>query len=109
MEKFNVKTEKLEESIKIIREKIDQESVLFNKIINQKDFIKYFGHLDGEKLKTPPRGYTSDNPNIELLKFKSYLVVNEVPDKLVLSPDYFEHVIKVLKSMKPLNDFVNEY
>ena len=92
-----------------IREKIDQESVLFNKIINQKDFIKYFGHLDGEKLKTPPRGYTSDNPNIELLKFKSYLVVNEVPDKLVLSPDYFEHVIKVLKSMKPLNDFVNEY
>jgi len=92
-----------------IREKIDQESVLFNKIINQKDFIKYFGHLDGEKLKTPPRGYTSDNPNIELLKFKSYLVVNEVPDKLVISPDYFEHVIKVLKSMKPLNDFVNEY
>lgn len=92
-----------------IREKIDQESEQFIKIINQKDFIKYFGQIDGEKLKTPPRGYTSDNPNIDLLKFKSYLVVNEVSDKFVLSIDYFEHVIKILKAMKPLNDFLNKY
>ena len=92
-----------------IREKIDQGSVQFNKIINQKDFIKYFGQLSGEKLKTPPRGYSSDNPNIDLLKFKSYLVVNEVSDKTVLSPEYFGHVIKVLKAMKPLNDFLNDY
>ena len=92
-----------------IREKIDQESVLFNKIINQKDFIRYFGHIDGEKLKTPPRGYSSDNPNIELLKFKSYVAMNQVPDKLLLSSDYFEHVISVLKAMKPFNDFLNAY
>lgn len=92
-----------------IREKIDRESEQFIKIISHKDFIKYFGLIDGEKLKTPPRGYTSDNPNIDLLKFKSYLVVNEVTDKFVLSTDYFEYVIKVLKAMKPLNDFLNEY
>jgi uncharacterized protein (TIGR02453 family) len=92
-----------------IREKIDQESVLFNKIINQKDFVRYFGHIDGEKLKTPPRGYSSDNPNIELLKFKSYIALNQVPDKLLLSSDYFEHVITVLKAMKPFNDFLNNY
>ena len=92
-----------------IREKINQESAKFNKIINHKDFIKFFGNIDGEKLKTPPRGYSSDNPSIELLKFKSYLAVNEVPDKVVLSPDYFSHVIAVLKTMKPLNDFLNDY
>lgn len=92
-----------------IREKIDQEAVLFNNIINQKDFIRYFGHIDGEKLKTPPRGYSSDNPNIELLKFKSYIALNQVPDKLLLSSGYFEHAISVLKAMKPFNDFLNTY
>ncbi len=92
-----------------IREKIDQEPANFLKIIHQKDFIKYFGQLTGEKLKTPPRGYTSDNPNIELLKFKSYLVVNDVSDKLLTSPEYYSHAISVLKAMKPLNDFLNNY
>jgi uncharacterized protein (TIGR02453 family) len=90
-----------------IREKIDNESEQFIKIIKQKDFLKYFGKIDGEKLKSAPRGYNSDNPNIELLKYKSYLVVNEVTDKMVLSSEYFEHVISVFKAMKPFNDFLN--
>lgn len=92
-----------------IRGKIDQDPSGFIKIISQRDFINYFGELSGERLKTPPRGYTSDNPNIDLLKFKSYLVVNEVPDKMVISNDYSKHIIKVLKAMKPLNDFLNDF
>jgi uncharacterized protein (TIGR02453 family) len=91
-----------------IREKIDQESVHFKKIINHKDFVRYFNQLDGEKLKTPPRGYSSDNPNIELLKYKSYLAVNSVPDKKLISQDYYSYVLEVLKAMKPLNDFLND-
>jgi uncharacterized protein (TIGR02453 family) len=92
-----------------IREKINHKPESFIKIINHKEFITHFDKLSGEKLKTPPRGYTSDNPNIDLLKFKSFLAVKEVADKVVLSPDYFNHVISVLKAMKPLNDFLNEY
>src|SRR5450759_269167 len=63
-----------------IREKIDEEPDEFVKIINSKDFVKYFGKIEGEKLKKAPKGYPSDHPNIELLKFKSYLIVNEVND-----------------------------
>jgi uncharacterized protein (TIGR02453 family) len=92
-----------------IREKIDEEPEKFLKIIRNKDFIKYFGKLDGEKLKSAPKGYPSDHPHIDLLKFKSYLVVNEVPDKQVLGNDYFTHIIDVARAMKPLNDFLNDY
>jgi uncharacterized protein (TIGR02453 family) len=92
-----------------IREKISEEPDRFLKIINSKDFVKYFGKIDGEKLKSAPKGYPSDHPYIDLLKYKSYLVVNEAPDRLVLSNEYFDHVIRVLKAMKPLNDFLNEY
>jgi len=90
-----------------IREKISDYPEEFIKITNSKEFIKYFGSLDGEKLKTAPKGYPKDHPHVELLKFKSYLVVNEAPDKLVLSNDYKDHVIKVFKAMKPLNDYLN--
>ncbi len=92
-----------------IREKIDEEPEELLKIISSKDFVKYFGKIDGEKLKKAPKGYPQDHPNIELLKLKSYLVVNEVKDEFVLSDKYFNHIMNVIKTMKPLNDFLNEY
>jgi uncharacterized protein (TIGR02453 family) len=92
-----------------IREKIDESPEELLKIIKDKSFIKYFGELSGEKLKSAPKGYPKDHPQIELLKLKSYLVVNDMPDKMVLSNDLFDHVIKVFRSMKPLNDYLNEY
>ena len=92
-----------------IREKIDEEPDRFTKIINSKEFIRFFGQLTGEKLKKAPKGFPPDHPNVDLLKFKSYLVVNEVSDKLVLSDKYFEHTVNVMKAMKPLNDFLNDY
>ncbi len=92
-----------------IREKIDSEPENLIKIINSKDFKKYFGTVDGEKLKKAPKGYPSDHPNIELLKLKSFLVVNEISDQLLLSEKYLNHVVDVLKVMKPFNDYLSEY
>jgi uncharacterized protein (TIGR02453 family) len=90
-----------------IREKISEGPEEFIKITSVKDFVKYFGSVDGEKLKTAPKGYPKDHPHIELLKLKSYLIVNESNDKLVLSNDFQDHVINVFKTMKPLNDYLN--
>jgi len=92
-----------------IREKIDENPDELLKIISNKDFIKYFEKIDGEKLKKAPKGYPSDHKNIELLKLKSYLVVNEVTDKMVISNKYFDHIMMVFKTMKPLNDYLNDY
>ena len=92
-----------------IREKIDEEPDKLVKIINSIDFLKYFGKIEGEKLKKAPKGYPANHPNIELLKFKSYLVSNEVADKDILSDGFFDHVIDVCRAMKPFNDFLNQY
>ena len=92
-----------------IREKISESPDEFVEIINSKSFIKYFGKIEGEKLKSMPRGYPADHPQSDLLKYKSYLIMNEVPDKMVLSNDYFDHVVKVFRAMKPFNDYLTEY
>lgn len=91
-----------------IREKIDSNPSAFIKIINSKGFSDAFGSLQGEKLKTAPKGYSSDHPHIDLLRHKSYLAVRDLKDKEVLSPDFFTNVVSLLKAMKPFNDFLND-
>jgi uncharacterized protein (TIGR02453 family) len=92
-----------------IRENISEEPEQFRKIISEKSFIKYFGQIEGEKLKSAPKGYKADHPMIDYLKFKSYLVTNEVPDDAVLQPGYINHVVSVFKAMKPFNEFLSNY
>ncbi|MGD0584092.1 MAG: DUF2461 domain-containing protein [Bacteroidales bacterium] len=92
-----------------IREKIDREPSVLLRITRNKDFIKYFGELQGEKLKRTPRGYSPDHPQAELLKHKSYLVVNSLTDTEVTGPGLFDHVISTARAMKPLNDYLNDY
>jgi len=92
-----------------IREKIDDDPEKLIEIINNPQFKKYFGQIEGEKLKKAPKGYPPDHKYIELLKYKSYLAMQEVIDKQILSSDYLKHSVSVFKAMKPLNDFLNEY
>jgi uncharacterized protein (TIGR02453 family) len=91
-----------------IRDKIADQPQVIKEILNDKDFRKYFKELEGDKLKKAPKGYPPDHPEIELLKFKSYLAVNEISDKQVLDSLYLDFVVKNLFAMKPLNDFLNE-
>jgi uncharacterized protein (TIGR02453 family) len=92
-----------------IRENISEEPDKFLNIISEKSFVKYFGQLEGEKLKSAPKGYKADHPLIDHLKFKSYLVTNEVSDEAVLEAGFLNHVLSVCKAMKPLNDFLSNY
>jgi len=95
--------------LKLIREKIDEKGDKFMKIITDKGFVKCFGELEGEKLKTAPRGFPKDHPYLEFLKLKSYLVVKMITDKEVVGKDCFDLIIRASKIMKPLNDFLNDY
>jgi uncharacterized protein (TIGR02453 family) len=92
-----------------IRENISNDPNPLLNIIKNKNFMNYFGGLDGDKLKTAPKGYPKDHPFVELLKYKSFLAVKEITDKMVLDPGFFDYVIKVAAAMKPLNDYLNDY
>jgi uncharacterized protein (DUF2461 family) len=94
--------------IAAIRAKIDRESDRFRSIIGSGEFTRYFGTLEGDKLKGAPRGYTADNPNIDLLRFKSFLAVRNLTEKEVLAGNFSSAYIETSKALKPLNDFLNE-
>jgi uncharacterized protein (TIGR02453 family) len=92
-----------------IREKIDEQGDLFLKIINNREFMNFFGKIEGEKLKSAPKGYSKDHPYIEILKLKSFLASKMISDKEILRKEYFDFIVNACKVMKPLNDFLNDY
>jgi uncharacterized protein (DUF2461 family) len=70
--------------------------------------VRYFGKLSGEKLKTVPKGYAADHPNIELLKHKDFTVFHQITDTEVVKPGLLKHITQVWRTLKPLNDFLNQ-
>jgi uncharacterized protein (TIGR02453 family) len=93
--------------LQAIRQEIDYNSDEFHKILKDKDFKKHFGNLSEEdKLKTIPKGYNKDHPDIELLKNRSFLVVQDFSDKEILSKDFSKKIITSMKAMLPLNQFL---
>ena len=92
-----------------IREKISEDGEKLIRIINEKEFINIFKEIEGEKLKSAPKGFPKDHRYIELLRFKSFLVSKMISDKEICDKDSFDLIIRAARAMKPLHDFLNEY
>lgn len=92
-----------------IRQEIDYSSKEFLKILNDKRFTKYFSGLDDfDRVKTAPKGYPKDHPQIELLKNKSFITSHSFSDAEVKDKKFVKQLAEVCKAVKPLNDFLQE-
>lgn len=97
------------EVLKKIREEIYYQPEEFKKIIFSKEFKKYYDAFAGEdKLKNPPKGFSSDFPDIELLKYKSYAVMHNVPDATVIGHGYLDYARDAFQALYPLIRFFNQ-
>jgi uncharacterized protein (TIGR02453 family) len=102
--------------LKKVRQEIDYNGSEFNTIINKKSFIKCFGPLDGaplfdkitpDKLVRPPKGYTDDNPNIELIKLKQYIIHRRFDDDIVCSKSLVKEIVSSYKEALPFFIFLD--
>jgi uncharacterized protein (TIGR02453 family) len=97
------------ENLNKIRQEIDYNSDKLKKIMSERKFRKIFNDFDDfDKLKTMPRGYAKDHPDIEWLKHKSFIVSHPFTDKQVLDRKFVSQVSSTCKTIKPLNDFIRE-
>jgi uncharacterized protein (TIGR02453 family) len=89
-----------------IREKISDDPASFKKIIGSAGFVKFFGSVEGEKLKKAPKGFSPDSPDIDLIKFKSYLAVHNISDTKIVSEDFLSYALEVINAMRPFNEYL---
>ena len=90
-----------------IRRAIEKDSGPLKKITGAPDFIREFGSLSGEKLKSAPKGFPRDHPDIELLRFKHYLAVRDVKEKEALGSDFPALCVRTFRAMRDLNRYLN--
>ena len=91
-----------------IREDIAFDAQPLRKIINSKSFKDTFGTLHGEQLKTCPKGFDKEHPDLDLLRYKQFTVFKKFTDKEVLSPDFAKQVNETFKKMPPFFDYMSE-
>ena len=94
--------------LKGIRQAIADHPASFKKVIEGPTFKKYFGSVEGEKLKTSPKDFPKDHPEIEWLKHKSFLATHKMEDDLLVSSDFLDHCDSVFKALHPIDQFLND-
>lgn len=94
--------------LKKVRQEIFYNSAEFLEIIQNKNFVKYFKEIEGEKLVKAPKDFPKDFKHIDLLKFKSYIVVHNIPNQNLFETNMFKKSIEIFKEMKNLNSFLNK-
>jgi uncharacterized protein (DUF2461 family) len=55
----------------------------------------------------PPKGYELDNPAIEYLKFKSFILVQNFKLSDLTQSNFKVELLKSYEALKPFNDFIN--
>lgn len=94
-------------ALKAMRQEVYYNAPEFKKIMGSASFTKYFGEMMGDKLKRPPRDFPVDFPDVELLKFKNYVVGNSIDDSIVYDDGFTNHLLEVYKALYPFNTFIN--
>ncbi|HEX9414662.1 MAG TPA: DUF2461 domain-containing protein [Ktedonobacterales bacterium] len=84
-----------------LRAAIAADSRELRRIISEDRFIRYFGGLSGEALKTAPQGYPKTHPAIDLLRLKQFLAGHTMSDAQVLADDAVSMALDVCAALKP--------
>ena len=91
-----------------VRKEFEMDTSEIREILNTKDFIKYFGKLEGNELKTAPRGFDKEHPDIDLIKKKQFIVTRYFSDEEVLNPNFLEELNKTYIAMRPYFNYMSE-
>ena len=96
------------EDLKHIRNQIAADPQPLRDILASKKFKSFFGTLEGEQLKTAPKGFDKDHPAIDLINYKQFLVMRTFTDKEAQSADYLDQVVTTFEAMRPFFDYMSE-
>lgn len=91
-----------------IRQEIAADDSYLRKIIADKNFKKHFGELEGDQVKTAPRGYAKDHPSVDLLRYKQFLIGEHFTDKEVTSEGFIKKVVASFLAMRPFFDYMSD-
>ncbi|MBI9054136.1 MAG: DUF2461 domain-containing protein [Bacteroidales bacterium] len=97
------------DKLKAVRTEIYENTEDFKKILKNKSFTSHFKEiLADDKLKTAPKGFPKEFEDIDLLRYKHYIVSKNINEDLVTSDKFMDEIGDTFKAVYPFNSFINE-
>lgn len=94
--------------LEAVRNAIYQQPEEIRGILDNRKFKKAFGALSEEdRLKNPPRGFSKDFCEIELLKNKHFITQYPLADDFFFQDGVIDRIMELCKVQYPLNAFLN--
>ncbi|QTE23379.1 DUF2461 domain-containing protein [Polaribacter cellanae] len=86
-----------------IRKEIELDASEIKDILEEKNYKKHFGGKfeSFSELKTAPRGFDKEHPDVDLLRKKGFIATKNFTDKEVLSPNFVQEVDKSFRALRP--------
>ena len=87
--------------MKRIRDEISFDSNELKSILNDKEFQSVWGKIKGDEVKTAPRGFDINHPDIDLIKKKQYILTTNLTNNDICSENFIERIEEYLFKVKP--------
>lgn len=95
------------DALKAFRTEIFDHPDDFKELIYKDSFKKLYPEMYDDKLKTAPKGFPKDFPDVDLLKYKSYAFTSRMDDSVVIGEGYVGKIVSAMKELYPVNRFLN--
>ena len=93
--------------LKRIRQEIDMDGDEYRDIINEPNFKRIWGELQGDSVKTAPKGYAKDHPNIDLLRYKQHIFMLRYTEEDVAAANFLDRLDTALQAVRPFVDYMS--
>jgi len=90
-----------------IRKEFEMDSEELRQLMAEPKFISVWGELQGDALKSAPRGFDKLDPNIDLIRRKQFIFTKKFTDKEVQSKGFEQQVIDDFKVIRPYFDYMS--
>jgi len=92
-----------------IRKEFELDASEINEILADKKFKKVFpSGIQGEGVKTAPKGFDKNDEAIELIRKKQFYVMKSFTDTEMTSEKFVDEVVKVFVTLRPFFDYMSE-
>lgn len=95
------------EKLLLLRKAIIERNNEYKKIIGTNTFKNHFATPGLDPVKTAPRGFDKKHPDIDLIRYRHYVVMKKFSDSQILEAGFMKECMNTFKAMKPFNGFIN--
>jgi uncharacterized protein (DUF2461 family) len=91
-----------------IRKEIETDASDFHELLNNKSFKNIWGNFQGDTLKTAPKGFSKEHPEIDLLRRKNFVFIHPLKDSDICSENFIANTVKAFEVSRPFLDLMSD-